>query len=286
LLLLGKHASAGLLGSHECALRSGSAVKLSQAKLARYCPQIFGGRVVMSADSPAYAYWGKPPVQVPFNAALDRFCDAVRGRSQAAAPPVPILWPGDDMLAALRNMGPDIGWDVETLGADPLEAPITCIGISDGDKTISVAWDNYETTRQGAVNGIATSVRGVSYKIQQEIFRVLESNRCQVTQNGSYDVLAMSARGLPGRNDWDIMHAYAVLWPECPKTLEAIALHLVPELDRRWKFIFRAGRDDDAKGSDVYAESPEEDLRDYNGMDAWATVKAKKPLEQLLAMED
>lgn len=285
LLALGKYAT-NVLGYHSITLRSGAEIKLPVAKLAKHLPMRWANRWIMVGDSPAYTFWGKPSIQAPLLAALKRFADRVLGRQTLAPPPPPEIHVTERTLALLGRMGPEIGWDVETLGVDPLTAPITCIGISDGQHTISVPWETYSTARQSEVLGVNTATRGLPAQIRQAVLNVLHSDRLQITQNGSYDVLAMQARGLPGRNDWDIMHAYAVLWPECPKTLEAIALHVVPNVGHRWKSIFRAGRDDDAKGADVYAESAAEDLREYNGYDACYTALAKRPLEKLLATED
>ena len=287
-LYLGKYAHVRSLESRIVTLRSGATSKVPANKLAKLLPQCTEQGRYMTADSPAYVFWGKPAVQVPFLAGLDRFAAMVHGEPALAKPPVPIIWPTETALQALRSMGPEIGWDVETLGADPLTDLITCIGVSDGEKTVSLPWDSYSTSTQGWVDGIATAKAGLLGDLRTELLACLESRRVQVTQNGSYDVLAMASRGLPGRNDFDIMHAYAVLWPECPKTLEDIALHMIPRMASRWKVIFRGGRDGDGdeKGSDVYADSAQEDLRDYNGDDCWHTIEAKAPLEAHLATED
>ena len=201
------------------------------------------------------------------------------------SPPTPLTEPSRAALEALHAMGPVIGWDVETLGTDPLTAPITCIGISDGERTVVMPWDPYDTARHGQVPGLCSHGQ-LGCQIQQAILNLLASSRTQVTQNGTYDTLAMNSRGFPGRNDFDILHAHKTLWPEIPASLEAIGVHLVTSLPYRWKTIFRSGADDDAKGSDVYRDSAAHDLRWYCGLDAWVTRMAYGPLEKALATAD
>lgn len=267
-LWLGKHSANGVLSAYD-------------AKCCKEMPH--NGNVKL--DHPRIAFFHAAPMQVPWLAGLDRFAALVH-KEDRGKPPTPIIMPDSIMLNALNSLGPVVGWDVETLGVDPLTSPITCIGLSDGKLVISVPWDSYSTKTQGYVHGCADSRAPLRSAIREAVKLVLSSQRTQVTQNGSYDVLAMRARGLPGRNDFDTLHAHKILWPEIPANLEAIGVHLLPNLDRRWKTIFRAGRDDDAKGSDVFRDSNEIDLRNYNALDAWVTAAAYYALSAELAIED
>ena len=279
-LFMGKWSSKDL-GTSMLPLRSGASVKVPTHKLCKELPS--GKHMVL--DSPAFAWWGKPPMQVPWLAGLKRFGELVRGVKHIP-PTAPLIEPNEEALTALENMGPVIGWDLETLGVDPLTVPITCIGISDGIRTVSVPWDDYSTSTEGLIKGVDKSIHPLHKRIREAVLSILHSDRIHVTQNGNYDVLGLSARRHPGRNDWDIMHAHAILWPEIPHGLEAIALQMIPELPSRWKTIFRAGKDTDAKGDSAYESARAVDLRDYNGYDCWATVRAKAPLEKELAVED
>jgi len=283
ILLLGKHAGDGWAPRVSRTLRSGATKTLPVMKLAR-------GMVadnICYLDNPALAFWHKAPLQVLWLAGLERFAKYLRNETESP-PPIPIIDIGEEALTALRSMGHTIGWDVETLGIDPTSSPITCIGISDGERTVSMPWDTYSVAGTEVV-GLASATVGTAKQIRDEILRVLASDRIHATQNGSYDVLAMGAKGLPGRNDYDTMHAHKICWPEIPAGLEEVAVHLVPRLSDRWKTIFRGGRDETegvAKGWDAFADSAPADLRDYNGMDAWATVAAVAPLNDELSTED
>jgi hypothetical protein len=214
---------------------------------------------------------------VIFRAGLQRFKRWTKERALSPWPHVE-LYPNEAALVALRAMGPNVGWDVETLGVDPLTCPISCIGLSDGVHTVSMPWSSY-TNKHGYVLGLR-DYGELGRTCEAEIKDVLESNRTLITQNGNYDVGAMRKTGINARNDVDIMHAYSILWPELPKNLEAIGVHVLPELRGRWKSMFRRGDDSDGKADDVYVESREEALREYNGRDAWVTVRAWLELQK------
>lgn len=279
-LLLGKHSANGWLGNYQWPLYSGGARNLSAQKLAR--EMVHENR--MYVDHPRVPFWHKTVNQPQWLAAIARFGRYVRGEIPPRSP-TPIVGVSEDALQALRGMGPVVGWDVETLGVDPLSARLTCIGFADTDKSVSVPWDDYSSARHGDVRGIG-SYGELGAAIRTEVQKILTSVRTLVTQNGSYDLLAMERQGIPARNDFDTLHAYKTLWPEASAGLEVLARHLVPRLDHNWKTVHSGGKEDDLKGSDVWGNSDPRDLQAYNAMDAWATVSAHRSLEDELDVED
>lgn len=248
---MGKWARLGVLNQHDAKLSHGI---------------LHNG--VMSAPHPSFAYMHNPVNQFVFEAYLSRFADRLRGGKPMTWPKM-ILGPTEEALAAIEAMGPIVGFDVETLGADPLASKITCFGLSDGVNTVSVPWDTYETKKHGLVTGL-DEINSIGPKIKETCLRIVTDRDREIcTQNGQYDVLTMRARGIDVVNGFDTMLAHWVCWPKLSHNLEAIACQML-DIPNRWKTFFR-NNDEDAKGSAAYEESDPLTLRDYNAKDCIAT---------------
>lgn len=266
-LFLGKWASAGTLSQKENAKARGMPVAVS-------------GKAYMVGPHPTYCYFRKASMQVVLKAYLHRFSRVVH-ETWFPVWPTSHIWPTEDALACLNAMGPVIGWDVETLGIDPIGVPITCIGISDGIRNVSLPWDEYNTKKFGMVAGLA-SYGTIGFKCKEALLGVLNSRRIQVTQNGTYDVLALGSRNIPCRNDYDTKHYHSTLFPEILHGLEEISVQLL-DIPDRWKYIFaQVKKAAELKGSDIYRERRQEDLRLYNVHDSYCTVKLHPELEYLI----
>jgi hypothetical protein len=272
-LYLGKWAPIGLITPAQ--YKAQLEIKLSKAVIRNNA---------MCLPHPKTPYFNAPAGRHVFRAQLARFCKYALGTPWPTWPEV-LITPDDRMLAALRSMGPLIAFDIETLGKCPLTSPISAIGISDGQRTVSIPWVSY-TNRHGHHTGIEKSKEATHVAIRAALKQCLESRREKGGHNKNYDIPGIQALGISiGECEWDSLDAYKILYPELAGNLEAVGAHLMT-LPTLWKTEFRAGRDGDDRDGAEFTESPQEHLLVYNGRDSFVTAVCVKELKALLAEED
>jgi hypothetical protein len=273
-LYLGKWSPVGLLGRREH--KEQLEIKLSHSV-------IRNGN--MCLPHPRNPYFNAPAGKEVFRESLRRFASYALG--ELAWPTWDkhpyIIEPTEEALRALKHMGPIVAADVETLGKDPLVDPITVIGISDGEMTVSLNWAGYGN-KFGNYAGIENSPLPLAKKLRAQIKETLET-RTVVGQNLVYDLLAFERLGIHIMRTEDTLDAAKILNPELPAGLEVLGTRYLL-LPSRWKTEFRAGRDDDAKGATEFTESPLEKLLIYNVKDALITRLLWDKLVVELAKED
>lgn len=179
---------------------------------------------------------------------------------------------GPKMVRHLRRMVREhlpIGFDVETIGTDPLHAKIMCLGIGNRRRVCSIPWDRYHAGVYGDIRGIDDYPEG---KVIRKLVRFLLHSRAytKIAQNRQYDTLACEAHGMPiGGRVEDTMYAHAAVAHPLPHNLGfmcAVEFH-----GPRWKTIHKAASD--AKGAESWAKRDPEKLKLYNGDDVLNTVR-------------
>lgn len=257
ILALGKWAKKSLLDRNNARYAQGIQIEVDE-------------RSILAAPHPYVAYEAAPQNHVILETYLRRYLQRIRGVK-------PMTWPqlhlqaNEEAVSALEKIAKAsrVGFDVETLGANPLTDLITCFGLSDGVNTISVPWDSYTTTKHGYVAGIDT-YGSIGARIRELCLQIIADPNIEIsTQNGQYDVLTMRARGHHVENNFDTMLAHWVCYPQLPHGLEHIAVQLI-DLPSRWKTEFHKS-DEDLKGSLIYEEADPLILRDYNAKDSLVT---------------
>jgi uracil-DNA glycosylase family 4 len=274
-LYLGKWAPMGIVGSRQ--FNEQQEISLSRNVMR------LNTMVLMH---PNVAFRTKPAWRKSYRESLKRFALYCQGKLEWPEWPEDQIFikPDGNMLDALKAMGPTVAADVETLGVDPLVDPMTAIGISDGELSISVPWCTYDN-RHGHHVGIEKSLDPVHLLIKDELKRVLESRRV-VGQNFSYDLPALARIGIEVKDPEDTLDASKILDPEIPAGLEELTTRLMPT-PSRWKTEFGyvwKGKDSDQGAQ--FTESPQEALLLYNSADSLATIRCWQILEPLLDEED
>lgn len=269
-LYLGKYAWVGELTAKEAPLAKGLIYKNS-----------------MSLEHPTYVFFHKTVMQIPWLAGVERFVKYARRQHSVVQWRIPKLGMSDVILQHLSDLGDYVAWDVETYGIDhhDPEFKITCIGFSDGKVALSIPWDTYSTQTQGLVWGLEY-YGTLGQKLRAGVIALFKSSRTLITHNGNYDCLAMRARGVEARNDFDTMLAYATVWPELPKNLEDTSVHLgnIPD---RWKTTFNSttkASKEKLKANQFVEVSPDI-LRTYNAHDAEATWRLAEVLRTVIARD-
>jgi DNA polymerase-1 len=182
-------------------------------------------------------------------------------------------------FGALRCIQDDkdaIGVDVETMGTEPMTAPLMCIGVASSSFAVSLPWAAYGTNKWGDVKGLTEYVNGGDYAAK--LVDILEDPEIpKVLQNGQHDILSLESVGIKLANySFDTMLAHAVVAPQMPHDLGlmcAIEFHAP-----RWKSEFRVLSD--AKGADSFVQRDPAELRIYNAKDAWMTRMLMEPLQE------
>jgi len=159
-------------------------------------------------------------------------------------------------LCQLSN-ATSVAIDVETAGTDAFTAPILCIGVSDGEISVSVPWPQEDRETEDLVKDLIRNP-----KIDK------------VFQNRTYDVITLQENGLPVHGKFfDTLDAHAIVAPQLPHDLGFIASSYF--MYPRWKTEFRVF--DDKKGADAFARASARELRIYNAKDALMTAKRRHP---------
>jgi hypothetical protein len=240
-----------------------------------YCLEY--GNPVMVVDYLANPYMSKPGKAPFFEELITRWAEAVLGNYTPEPWPEIVIEVSEHSLKALKSMGPQVGWDIETQGTDPLVVPTTCIGVSDNDKAVCIPWDPYMSKNWGPVKGILDygEIGKAHFDAMIELLTRPRSERTYFTQNGNYDVTGLLPKGYPVRNDIDIYNLHALMFPAMGHDLETIARHAM-KLDHRWKLSYQKGLrlryNTDKKTHVKYEGGHPLDLRDYCARDCYATL--------------
>jgi DNA polymerase I-like protein with 3'-5' exonuclease and polymerase domains len=187
-----------------------------------------------------------------------------------------------EVEAALTHLGPEVGFDIESDGKHPLTANITCLGFSDGNRTIVIyPWkENYP-------------------RLLPILTRFFNSNRKFVGHNIlAYDIPCIEKDGIP--NDTrrlaflervGIEFNYSKL-EDTLLAHHAFASHLPQRLDQLvsenldsapWKMV-HGMRGGDEKGL-LPHQMPPEELTRYNAADCRLTIKVWRRLQGNLEKE-
>lgn len=189
---------------------------------------------------------------------------------------------GPEMIAALTRLlvAKRLGFDIETMGVDPLTSRIMCIGF--GSKAlnlaVSVPWRSYKSKGE-QVKGLDAYEEGAA--VRHLCVQILTDHTIKkVMQNGQHDYLGVLAQeGIDIKGyEHDTLLSHAVLAPRLRHDLGFIAC--CESYSPRWKSEFKV--ETDAKGLEAFTQRPEEELRIYNGRDAFMTDYAHDSLFQEL----
>jgi DNA polymerase-1 len=192
-----------------------------------------------------------------------------------------IIRPGRGMVIALQQMLQKrlpLGIDIETLGINPLQDQLTCVGASNGQLAISMPWHQYDAGKWGVQRSIEEYPLG---KECAALYRELcASNIPKVLQNGQHDVLGLQAHNITLNTfDFDTMLAHTVVGPRLKHSLGFIAGIEFP--CPPWKKLFNVGSE--LKGAAAFVKRDPKLLREYNARDCTMTVLLHTPLLQRLA---
>jgi uracil-DNA glycosylase family 4 len=236
-----------------------------------------GGKIFLQAWHPTFVYFRNPALKPVFTTFLKRCWDTAQGSLSRWEWPVFKTELDLDALEILKkiNMSPlPVSFDVETI---PSKDIVTCVGLSNGEHTISIPWDTYSTSKWGDIIGL-DGFNGVGREAKELVSSILKTHLI-ITQNGAYDVYEMKKKGLEFENGFDTMLAHAILWPQLRHGLEWAAIQYFPV--PRWKSEFKAYSDE--KGNDRWQEADPQVLRTYNARDTYMQwmlyAELKKALE-------
>lgn len=252
----------------------------------------------MWVDDHARAFWLRPQLGVLLEAAFPRWVLGNPGIDLE----VYELGATERALELLRSLGDEIAYDIETLGRFPDRDPITSFGLSDGTTSVVVPWDTYSTRKHGQVLGLTPglglkSCSSLGRAIRQEVIRIVSTHYC-ITHNGTYDAGGLRPRGIPARNDFDLMAAYQVMYSELPSDLESVCKHLLP-IATAWKTVYnpfkkeKQAKTEEEKekryqhfikqiGYEPYMDSPWDVLAKYNARDVFYNFHAAMELRELM----
>lgn len=157
-----------------------------------------------------------------------------------------------------------LGVDIEGSGIDPFTAFIRCIGLSDGDRSVSVPWPCHDQE-------IALLVR--------ELLRSPATTI--VMHNGNFDMIAFEAQGIEvNAFSFDTIVAHHIVAPQVAHDLGFVVS--MEENAPRWKAQFKVN--DDRKGAEFWDRVDPQDLRLYNCGDALFTARLYPALKKRLAV--
>lgn len=196
--------------------------------------------------------------------------------------PKTIVEPGIEMLNELRRIASRagrIGFDVETMGTDPMHNKVMAIGLATSDVMISMPWHGYTAKGGQSVRGIEEYEYGP--KIQETLAKILANPRIvKVMQNGQHDYLTAESIGMRIEGfDFDTLHAHGIVIQGIKHDLGTIAS--IEFSAPRWKTEFHVTGD--AKGLDAFVKRDPLELRYYNARDAYVTYRLYGVLKARLA---
>lgn len=232
-------------------------------------------RWVMPNYSPTFAAFYRPELRNTFTTWLKRGVQLGRGEYKF------FKWDNKKVLSvndpslqeAIINMSlsDTITIDIESI---PGKNIITRMGLSNGEWTISLPWDKYDTKKWGdipALNAI----------IKKQLTALIESKNL-VAHNGQFDIVFLMQRGFKLKNGWGLVHdtlaGHAACNQQEPHDLGYVVTSSfnIP----RYKTEFKALGNE--KGSDRWIEVSESDMAEYNAGDAYVTWLEWKRQEQVM----
>jgi uracil-DNA glycosylase family 4 len=214
---------------------------------------------------PTHAFMRSPYYRPVFNAYLQRAWDLATDKIK------PWQWPEFDVgvtertiphLEAINEQRGPVAFDVENI---PSKDILTCLGVSDGEHTVTVPWHSYETLKYGSIKGL-DQYGAQGKRIKELIKEILETHEV-VAHNAMYDIKEARNIGINITKWFDTLLAHAVLYQPLPHNLEDITLQYYH--CERWKSDFKVSPD--AKGLDVYFQRPYRELSIYNSKDTLTT---------------
>ena len=222
------------------------------------------GRKILSTWAPSFALQGKGAYWDIIWIHSKRAWRLHQGEEEVLPWPEIVVEPDEYMVECLERLAKErvLGFDIETLGVNPLKDPITALGFASADLAVSIPFP----TEKWFESSVEKKVLRLARRILADPEILLAAQNC------IHDVAGMRSQG------WDVegvyydtliqSHIYA---PEIQKhDLGALATwyFALP----RWKTIF--GAKGDEKGDAKWAVTNYEEWMDlgiYNGQDAWTT---------------
>lgn len=206
---------------------------------------------------------------------------AVNGPSEPCYPKF-FLWPDREASQALIDIhkaGKPIGFDVETMGVDPLKDVCMCVGISNEDLAVSVPWESYLSGGKVIVPYLSESF--VGRQIAKRMKLILQDSKIEkIAQNGPHDILTLERLGIKVKGyKFDTMTAHMLIAPGRRHDLGWICCELngMP----RWKEEKHTASDE--KGAMKFSKRQQEELRLYNAKDCYMTLLAARDLGSILS---
>jgi uracil-DNA glycosylase family 4 len=265
LLLLGGRAMQAIVGKSQAEAWHG--YPLDPIKPFKFLAE--RGVICFPMLSPSFIL-AKPPETYTFQV------DFLRALKWHAGDIKPWVWPeiqigdGPHLLPLLEKLcrEKDVGFDVETAGANPWMDDLLCLGVAGSAGACSITWP----PKTPGVEELARSI-------------LADRSIGKIGHNVNYDKLSLKANGISYETDdeFDTMIADRVVFPQLRHGLSAVASREVG--GPRWKTMFRVMSD--KKGAErfrVAAQDPTllAELELYNGKDAYMTWLIKRPLLEKL----
>lgn len=249
------------LGEH--ALAAVSDVRGAASNWVGY-PLQSNGRWVLPNYHPTFAAFYRPELRNVFATWLRRAVRLANGEFKFWQWPTNrILSQNDSLLQkAFESCSKSdvLVIDIESI---PGVNTLTRMGISNGEWTISLPWDYYQTKKYGTVVGLRPELK--------EQIKELLATKDLVAHNGQFDIVYLKSLGFKLKNDWGLVHdtlaGHAACNQQEPHDLGYVATSsfCIP----RYKSEFKALGNE--KGSDRWVEVKEEDMAIYNAGDAYVT---------------
>lgn len=193
----------------------------------------------------------------------------------------------EDLRKSLSLLGPSIAMDVETVGVKPLTARLTCIGCSDGLKTVVIPWSK-------GPDGVQPYF-GLQQKEAAKIITAAFGLRSVITHNGPiFDHIVLHQHGIrvgPGRKDdgstWeDTLSAHHAFAGHMPRRLgHVVSMYVdVPAWKqshgaRAAKGAGAAKKSKSTRSTDAIAKADFEEVKSYNARDTLYTKLAWDALQ-------
>lgn len=213
--------------------------------------------------------WYYSPNHIPiFMRFAQRAWRFAHGQESRTRVPAMVVEPGPEAIDALKSMlakPQALGYDLETMGNEPMVSAITAVGLASKEVAVSLPWDAYDTLKWDKVHDLEQYEGGA--ECRRLIKEILQSaQHTKVMHNVQADYIPMARRGIVVQNWDDTLGYHRTISPDIFHDLQfAVACELPV---RPWKALFCSGGDEGA--FDTYVKrDPVNELRPYNASDAW-----------------
>lgn len=174
--------------------------------------------------------------------------------------------------------GKRISFDIETIGDNPFEAPISCFGVGHRDiGAVTLTWESYDAGKYGPQIGVCDAKPGtIEEECREALLAIIADPKVgKVAQNGQYDLMGLRKRGYAFNGSWkprpkgiapnaryyDTMKAHSVYAPALKHNLSLVC---AMEFNApRWKEEFQGAE----KGKVKFKVADPLKLRPYNSKD-------------------